>query len=94
MVRDMTWNIFNKESGQVLTWEGKAIDFASEDSANAFLQLNDSIKDSAEVRQGILYYDGGYISESDLVHIWQAEMLKELQGAMGDMTMEIEEDEE
>lgn len=94
MVRDMTWNIFNKENGQVLTWEGKAIDFASEDSAKAFLQLNDSIKDSAEVKQGILYYDGGYISESDLVHIWQAEMLKELQGVMGDMTMEIEEDDE
>lgn len=90
MVRDMTWNIFNKENGQVLTWEGKAIDFASEDSAKAFLQLNDSIKDSAEVKQGILYYDGGYISESDLVHIWQAEMLKELQA----MTMELVDEEE
>ena len=94
MVRDMTWNIFNKESGQVLTWEGKAIDFASEDSAKAFLQLNDSIKDSAEVNQGILYYDGGYISESDLVHIWQAEMLKELQAMSGDMTMELVDEEE
>lgn len=94
MVRDMTWNIFNKESGQVLTWEGKAIDFASEDSAKAFLQLNDSIKDSAEVKQGILYYDGGYISESDLVHIWQAEMLKELQAMSGDMTMELVDEEE
>lgn len=80
-VRPMTWNIFNKETGDVLTWEGKAIDFASEESANAFLQLNGELVDTAVVKEGILYYDGGYISESDLVHIWQQEMIAELQAA-------------
>ena len=80
-VRPMTWNIFNKETGDVLTWEGKAIDFASEKSANAFLQLNGELVDTAVVKEGILYYDGGYISESDLVHIWQQEMIAELQAA-------------
>ena len=80
-VRPMTWNIFNKETGDVLTWEGKAIDFVSEESANAFLQLNGELVDTAVVKEGILYYDGGYISESDLVHIWQQEMIAELQAA-------------
>lgn len=80
-VRPMTWNIFNKETGNVLTWEGKAIDFVSEESANAFLQLNRELVDTAVVKEGILYYDGGYISESDLVHIWQQEMIAELQAA-------------
>ena len=80
-VRPMTWNIFNKETGNVLTWEGKAIDFVSEESANAFLQLNGELVDTAVVKEGILYYDGGYISESDLVHIWQQEMIAELQAA-------------
>lgn len=80
-VRPMTWNIFNKETGDVLTWEGKAIDFASEESANTFLQLNGELVDTAVVKEGILYYDGGYISESDLVHIWQQEMIAELQAA-------------
>lgn len=89
-IRDMTWNIFNKETGQVLTWEEKAIDFASEESAKAFLALNGEIVDTAEVKQGILYYDGGYISESDLVHIWQQEMLKELQEEL----QEVEQEEE
>lgn len=88
-VRDMTWNIFNKETGQVLTWEEKAIDFASEESAKAFLALNGELVDTAEVKQGILYYDGGYISESDLVHIWQQEMIKELQ-EMGHMSNQEE----
>lgn len=80
-VRPMTWNIFNKETGDVLTREGKAIDFVSEESANAFLQLNGELVDTAVVKEGILYYDGGYISESDLVHIWQQEMIAELQAA-------------
>lgn len=80
-VRPMTWNIFNKETGQVLTWEEKAIDFASKESAEAFLKLNGELGDTAEVKEGILYYDGGYISESDLVHIWQQEMIAELQAA-------------
>ena len=80
-VRPMTWNIFNKETGDVLTWEGKAIDFVSEESANAFLQLNGELADIAVVKEGIFYYDGGYISESDLVHIWQQEMIAELQAA-------------
>lgn len=80
-VRPMTWNIFNKETGDVLIWEGKAIDFVSEESANAFLQLNGELVDTAVVKEGILYYDGGYISESDLVHIWQQEMIAELQAA-------------
>lgn len=80
-VRPMTWNIFNKETGDVLTWEGKAIDFVSEESANAFLQLNGELVDTAVVKESILYYDGGYISESDLVHIWQQEMIAELQAA-------------
>ena len=80
-VRPMTWNIFNKETGDVLTWEGKAIDFVSEESANAFLQLNGELVDTAVVKEGIFYYDGGYISESDLVHIWQQEMIAELQAA-------------
>lgn len=92
-VREMTWNIFHTETGQVLTWEGKAIDFASKDSAEAFLKLNGTLDGSAEVKQSILYYDGGYISESDLVHIWQQEMIKELKGVMGDMTMEVKDDE-
>lgn len=78
-VREKTWNIYNKETGQVLTWEDKAIDFASEESAKAFLALNGELVDTAEVTQNILYYDGGYISESDLVHIWQQEMIKDLQ---------------
>lgn len=80
-VRPMTWNIFNKETGDVLTWEGKAIDFASEESAHAFLQLNGELVETAVVKEGILYYDGGHISESDLVHIWQQEMIAELQAA-------------
>lgn len=80
-VRPMTWNIFNKETGDVLTWDGKAIDFVSEESANAFLQLNGELVDTAVVKEGIFYYDGGYISESDLVHIWQQEMIAELQAA-------------
>lgn len=80
-VRPMTWNIFNKETDDVLTWEGKAIDFVSEESANAFLQLNGELVDTAVVKEGIFYYDGGYISESDLVHIWQQEMIAELQAA-------------
>lgn len=80
-VRPMTWNIFNKETGDVLTWDGKAIDFVSEESANAFLQLNGEFVDTAVVKEGIFYYDGGYISESDLVHIWQQEMIAELQAA-------------
>ena len=48
-IRNMTWNIFNKETGQVLTWEEKAIDFNSEESAKAFLALNGELVDTAEV---------------------------------------------
>lgn len=64
-IRDLKWHIYNKDyPGQPLTWDGTALEFDTEESAQRFLESLPICEENqhAYVTSGILYYDGGYMN--------------------------------
>ena len=77
-MRDMTYNIINKELNAPLCWDDKAIDFESEAEATAFaLAAGIDLKEEAEIKYQILYYDGGYISGKEALKLLNEELKME-----------------
>ena len=65
-IRDMKYNIVQRETNYPLTWDDKAIDFGSEDEAAHFAnECGIRLGVDAEIKHQILYYDGGYISGAE-----------------------------
>ena len=70
MIRPMKWHIFN-EYDEPLCWDDQALEFDTKESAERFLHSHvDSFYDNFDeycqtfgvnIKEGILYYDGGYI---------------------------------
>lgn len=77
-MRDMTYNIMNKELNVPLCWDGKAIDFESEAKATVFaLVAGIDLKKEAEIKHQILYHDGGYISGKEALKLLNEELKME-----------------
>ncbi len=79
MDRNMKWHIYGPDR-EPLCWNGKALEFDSDSDASEF--LNSAISNSehdiefyseAEIRQDILYYDGGYLNATHLRVAWDEE---------------------
>ena len=79
MDRNMKWHIYDANH-QPLCWNGQALEFDFDSDASEF--LNSAIASSehdiefyseAEIKQDILYYDGGYINATNLRVSWDAE---------------------
>lgn len=63
-IRPMKWHILNKSTGAPAVDEkDRAIEFNTQEGALNFLNSIDDpeMVKEAEVKQGILYYDGGYV---------------------------------
>ena len=62
-VRTMKWHIVNRFNGAcAVDDDGRAFEFSSEESALKYLErCEPQFIEEAEIMQGILYYDGGYI---------------------------------
>ena len=63
-VRPMKWHILNRFTGAcAVDDEGRAIEFNTQEAALNYLDSidNPEMVEEAEVKQGILYYDGGYV---------------------------------
>ena len=77
-MRDMTYNIMNKKLNAPLCWDDRAIDFESEAEATAFaLTAGINLKEEAEIRYQIFYYDGGYISGKEAFRLLNEELKME-----------------
>lgn len=66
--RPMKWHIINRFSGAcAVTEDDKAIEFDTQDDALEYLESvdNPEFVEEAEIREGILYYDGGYADYSE-----------------------------
>lgn len=64
MIRPMKWHILNKATGApAVDDKGRAIEFNTQEGALNFLNSisNPEMVKEAEIKQGILYYDGGYV---------------------------------
>lgn len=64
MPRLMKWHILNRFTGAcAVDEEGRAIEFNTQEEALKYLDCADNPKmvEEAEIRQGILCYDGGYV---------------------------------
>ena len=79
MDRNMKWHIYDIDN-HPLCWEGQALEFDFDSDASEF--LNSAISNSehdiefyseAEVRQDILYYDGGYLNATNFRVAWDEE---------------------
>lgn len=63
-IRPMKWHILNRFTGApAVDDEGKAIEFNTQEAALDYLDSidNPEMVEEAEIKQGILYYDGGYV---------------------------------
>ena len=79
MDRNMKWHIYDADH-QPLCWDGQALEFDFDSDASEF--LNSAIVNSehdiefyseAEIKQDILYYDGGYLNATHLRVVWDEE---------------------
>lgn len=64
-MRELKWHIYNKDyPNQPLTWDGAALEFDTEESAQKFLESLPIYEkyQHAYVKSGILFYDGGYLN--------------------------------
>lgn len=63
-IRPMKWHILNKSTGAPAVDEkGRAIEFNTQEGALNFLNSigDPEMVKEAEIKQDILYYDGGYV---------------------------------
>lgn len=61
--RTMKYHIVEKDTGNPLTWDDKAIEFDTESEAYHFAVTADiRLGLDADIKHQILYYDGGYIT--------------------------------
>lgn len=79
MDRNMKWHIYDADN-QPLCWEGQALEFDFDSDASEFLNsvISNSENDlefysDAEIRQDILYYDGGYLNATNFRVAWDDE---------------------
>ena len=64
-MRDLKWHIYNKDyPSQPLAWDGAALEFDTEESAQRFLESLPICEKyrRAYIKSGILFYDGGYLN--------------------------------
>ena len=69
-MRPVKWHIFNK-GNEPLCFEDKAIEFDSFEEAESFVLLfeEDIKENSLIIKEGILYYDGGYCHYPEEVNL-------------------------
>lgn len=63
-VRPMKWHILNRFTGApAVDDEDRAIEFSTQEAALKYLDSidNPEMVEEAEIKQSILYYDGGYV---------------------------------
>lgn len=68
--RPMKWHIFSRFNGAVVVDDnGRAIEFSTQEAALEYLDSidNPEMVEEAEIKQGILYYDGGYVDYDEEV---------------------------
>lgn len=72
----MKWFIYNCEFNEPLCWEGKVLEFDTEEQAKVFLSSippvgYEHITDTnIEIKNCILYYDGGHLNASGKILIY------------------------
>lgn len=78
-VRDMKWHIIGPGDSP-LCWGDKALEFNTEEDARDFLasviaeeQPEDGFYECAIVKEGVLYYDGGYLNVTNCRIGWDDE---------------------
>jgi hypothetical protein len=79
MDRNMKWHIYDADH-HPLCWGGQALEFDFDSDASEFLNSviansEDDIEfySEAEIKQDILYYDGGYLNATHLRVAWDKE---------------------
>ena len=77
-IRSIKWHIFN-ENGDPLCWDQEALEFDTQESAEAFLysaiaseEHDPDFYKTVEIKECILYYDGGYFNATNLKVDWDA----------------------
>lgn len=73
MIRPMKWHIYG--DGYPLCWDDQAMEWDTEEAARAdweLMKLYTEPAEHLEIKQGILYYDGGYLDMSKY-HIEEVE---------------------
>ena len=70
---NLKYHIYNKD-GEPLCWNNQAIDFDDYDSAHDFLltaeMLTGNVYEPYEIKEDILYYDGGHINLTGYIPKW------------------------
>lgn len=70
---NLKYHIYN-EDGEPLCWDNQAIDFDDYDSAHDFLlaaeMLTGNVYEPYEIKEDILYYDGGHINLTNYIPKW------------------------
>ena len=84
MSRNMKWHVFGP-GDEPLCWDGQALEFDTQMAAREFLasaiensEWSEEFWVDAEIREGILYYDGGYINGTNLLVAWDDENCEEI----------------
>lgn len=65
MIRPMMWHIYNKEKGCLLCSGDAAIEFDTKEEAE--VAAKDWELEDYEIKNDILYYDGGYINFKEII---------------------------
>ena len=77
--RPMKWHIYGPEA-HPLCWDDQALEFDTEEDARDFLasaiahsEHGEEFYSEAIVREGILYYDGGYLDATNFRVEWDGD---------------------
>ena len=83
-VRPMKWHIYGLEN-HPLCWDDKALEFDTNMDAREFLKtaMDNSLWSEdfwveAEIKEDILYYDGGYMDATNLRVVWDDDLDEEI----------------